>query len=445
MIERYTRKEIGEVWSEKNKFRKWLEVEIAVCRAWSRLGKIPPSSLKRIEEKTYIDDEVIKDIKELEKVYKHDVLAFVSVIAKQAGEDGRFIHMGLTSSDVIDTALALIMREALNILLKDIEAVMETIKELAFEHRDTLMIGRTHGVHAEPITFGVKMTVWYDEMRRNKERLIGARERISYGKISGAVGTYSNVPPEVEEIALQELGLKIEPASTQVIHRDRHAEFMSAIAITASSLEKFATEIRHLQRTEVLEVQEPFTEGQRGSSAMPHKKNPIHAERICGLARLIRANLIPALENIALWHERDISHSSVERVILPDSSIALDYILNLFLEILRGLSVNRERMLKNMELSKGLYFSSKVLVALTERGMDRDRAYDLVQRCALRSWNSDKSFKEALLEDKEILRYLSKQDLERIFDPWEFLKYRDYIFKKVFGQDISSSSLSFNA
>ena len=433
MIERYTRREIGEVWSEKNKFQKWLDVEIAVCRAWAKLGKIPEDALRKIEENTRIDDETLEKIREYERVYKHDVLAFVSAVSEQVGEEGRYIHLGLTSSDVIDTALALLMREALSILIRDVELVMEELKRLAYEHKDTLMIGRTHGVHAEPTTFGIKLAVWYDEMRRNRERLVQAKERVSYGKISGAVGTYSNVPPEVERMALEELGLKIEPASTQIVHRDRHAEFMSAMAITASSLDKFATEIRHLQRTEVLEVQEPFTKGQRGSSAMPHKKNPIHSERICGLARVIRSNLIPALENIVLWHERDISHSSAERVILPDSSIALDYILNLFHDILKGLVVNRERMLKNMELSKGLYFSSKVLVALTERGMVRDRAYDVVQRCAMESWNSDKSFKEVLLQDTEVRRYLSEEELDSIFNPWEFLKHRDYIFKKVFG------------
>ncbi|RLJ71360.1 adenylosuccinate lyase [Hydrogenivirga caldilitoris] len=433
MIERYTRKEIGEIWSERNKFQKWLEVEIAVCRAWAKLGKIPKEALKKIEDKTRIDEETLQKIREYERVYKHDVLAFVSAISEQVGEEGRFIHLGLTSSDVIDTALALLMREALDVLLKDIELVMEELKRLAYEHKDTLMIGRTHGVHAEPTTFGIKMAVWYDEMRRNRERLLMAKERVSYGKISGAVGTYSNVPPEVERFALEELGLKAEPASTQIVHRDRHAELISAIAITASSLDKFATEIRHLQRTEVLEAQEPFTEGQRGSSAMPHKKNPIHSERICGLARVIRSNLITALENVVLWHERDISHSSAERVILPDSTIALDYILNLFYEILQGLVVDRERMLKNMELSKGLYFSSKVLVALTEKGLARDKAYDLVQRAAMKSWNSDKSFKEALMEEPEVNKLLSKEEMERLFDLWEFVKHRDYIFKKVFG------------
>ena len=433
MIERYTRPEIGAVWSEKNKFQKWLEVELAVCRAWAKLGRIPKEALEKIERSVKVDDETLRRIREYERVYKHDVLAFVSAVAEQAGEEGRYIHLGLTSSDVVDTALALLMREALDILLRDVDEVLKELKRLAFEHKDTLMMGRTHGVHAEPTTFGLKMAVWYDEMKRNKERLERARERVSYGKISGAVGTYSNLDPEVERLALEELGLKVEPASTQIVHRDRHAEFMYAMATTASSLEKFATEIRHLQRTEVLEVQEPFTEGQRGSSAMPHKKNPIHAERICGLARVIRSNLIPALENIALWHERDISHSSVERVILPDSSIALDYILDLFAKILRGLVVNRERMLKNMELSKGLYFSSKVLVALTEKGLSRDRAYELVQRCAMKSWDTQRDFKEVLLEDKEVSSLLSEEELSKIFDPWEFLKHRNYVYEKVFG------------
>ena len=433
MIKRYTRKEIGEVWSDLNKFRKWWEVELAVCKAWNTLGKIPDDALKDIEQKVVIDENTLDKINEYERTYKHDVLAFISAVSGQVGENGRYIHLGLTSSDVIDTALALLMREAVDILLGDVERILEVLKELSFKHKKTLMMGRTHGVHAEPITLGLKFAVWYDEMRRNYERLERAKERVSYGKISGAVGTYSNIPPEVERLTLESLGLKSEPASTQVVHRDRHAEFMSAMAITASSLDKFATEIRHLQRTEVLEVQEPFTKGQRGSSAMPHKKNPIHSERICGLARVIRSNLITALENIALWHERDISHSSAERVVLPDSSIALDYILNLFHGILKDIVVNQKNMQKNMELSKGLFFSSKVLVALTEKGMNRDRAYDVVQRCAMESWNSDKSFKEVLLEDKEVTSFLSAEELEGIMNPWEFLKNIDYVYKKVFG------------
>jgi len=432
MIPRYTRKEIGEVWSDLNKFRKWWDVELAIVRAWSKLGKIPPEAVREIEKRVSVTEDTIKRISELEKRYKHDVLAFVTAVSEQAGEWGRFIHLGVTSSDVIDTAQALIMRESLGILINDVERVMERIKELAFRHKDTLMMGRTHGVHAEPTTFGLKMAVWYDEMRRNRERLISARERISVGKISGAVGTYSNIDPEVERIALEDLGLRREPASTQIVHRDRHAEYLWAVAVTASSLEKFATEIRHLQRTEVLEVQEPFTEGQRGSSAMPHKKNPIHSERICGLARVIRSYLLTGLENVSLWHERDISHSSAERVILPDASIALDYILNLFNEILGGLVVNTDRMKRNMELSLGLYCSSRILALLSERGMDRDRAYDLVQRLAMESWEKSVPFKDLLLSSREVSEYINEKELEEIFDPYTFVRHREEVFRRVF-------------
>ncbi|MGB9874341.1 MAG: adenylosuccinate lyase, partial [Hydrogenobacter sp.] len=370
---------------------------------------------------------------EYEKVYKHDVLAFISAISEQIPSYSHYFHMGLTSSDVVDTALALQMREALQIILKDVELVLEELKKLSFEHKHTLMMGRTHGVHAEPITLGIKFAIWYNEMRRNRERLLRAYESVSYGKLSGAVGTYSNLDPRVEQIALEELGLKVEPASTQIVHRDRHADLMYAIACCATSLEKFATEIRHLQRTEVLELQEPFTEGQRGSSAMPHKKNPIHSERICGLARVLRANLLVALENMVLWHERDISHSSAERIIIPDSTIALDYMLNLFLEILKGLVINKDRMMKNMELSYGLYASSKVLVILMEKGTPRDKAYEIVQRCAMKSWQEGIPFKEALLLDEEAKSLLSTQDIQSATDPRSFLRNIDHIYQKVFG------------
>ena len=436
MIPRYTRPQMGKIWSEVNKFQKWLDVEIAVCEAWAELGKIPKEAVEKIKERTYIDEKVVERIKEIEKVYKHDVLAFVTAVKELAGEEGKYIHLGLTSSDVIDTALALLMREALELLIEDVKQLLEVLKKKALEHKDTVMIGRTHGVHAEPMTLGLKFALWYEEMKRNLERLQRAKEIVSYGKISGAVGTYSNVPPEVEKIALSKLGLKIEPVSNQVVQRDRHAEFVWATAVTASSLEKFATEIRHLQRTEVLEAQEPFTKGQRGSSAMPHKKNPIHSERITGLARYVRSNLIPALENIALWHERDISHSSVERIILPDNSIALDYMLNLFKEIMEGLVVYPENMKRNMELSKGLYFSSKVLAKLQEKGLDRDKAYEMVQRCAMRAWEEkDLDFKTALLQDPEVTKYLSKEELDQIFNVEEFIKNRDVIFERVFGKE----------
>jgi len=434
MIERYTREEIGKVWSEVNKFKKWLQVELAVCGAWNKLGKIPNEAFEEIKKRTFINEEVVQRIKEYERLYKHDVLAFISAISQQIPSYSHYFHMGLTSSDVVDTALALQMREAMQIILKDVDLVLEELKKLSFEHKHTLMMGRTHGVHAEPITLGIKFAVWHDEMRRNRERLMRAYESISYGKLSGAVGTYSNLDPKVEEIALEELGLNVEPASTQIVHRDRHADLMYAIACCATSLEKFATEIRHLQRTEVLELQEPFTEGQRGSSAMPHKKNPIHSERICGLARVLRANLLVALENMVLWHERDISHSSAERIIIPDSTIALDYMLNLFLEILKGLVINKDRMLKNMELSYGLYASSKVLVMLMEKGIARDRAYNIVQRSAMKSWQEGIPFKEALLLDEEAKLLLSMQDIESATDPRSFLRNMDHIYNRVFEQ-----------
>lgn len=433
MIKRYTLEKMGNIWSEKNKFQKWLDVEIAVCKAWNKLGKIPDKALKEIIEKTYIDDKTVERINELDKIYNHDVLAFVTAVAEQVGENGRYIHLGLTSSDVIDTALALILRESANLLIQDIDRLLEVLKENALKYKHTVIMGRTHGVHAEPMTFGLKFALWYEEFKRNKKRLEDAKEVISYGTISGAVGTYSNIPPELEILTLQELNLKPEPVANQVIQRDRHAQYMTALAITSSSLEKIAIEIRHLQRTEVLEAQEPFKKGQRGSSAMPHKKNPITCERITGLARLIRSNSIPAMENIALWHERDISHSSVERVILPDSSIALDYILNLTINVLKDLVVYPENMKKNMDKSKGLYFSSKVLVALVEKGLSRDKAYDTVQRNAMKAWDTEGlMFKDALLGDEEVKSLFTKEEIDKIFNIDEFLKNIDFIYDRVF-------------
>lgn len=430
MIERYTRKEMGQIWSEVNKFSLWLRVELAVCRAWAILGKIPQEALRVMEEKLKVDEGVVERIKEYERKYKHDVLAFVSAMSEQIPNYSHYFHMGLTSSDVVDTALALQLRQALELILKDIDLLLEKLKELALAHKNTLMMGRTHGVHAEPITLGLKFLSWYAEMERNRERILQAIEHISYGKLSGAVGTYSNLDPKVEELALKELGLKPEPISTQVVPRDRHAQVMFALAVCASSLERFATEIRHLQRTEVLELQEPFTEGQRGSSAMPHKKNPIHAERICGLARVIRANLLVSLENIPLWHERDISHSSAERIILPDSTIALDYMLNLMLEILQGLVIYQENMKRNMELSFGLFASSKVLVKLMEKGLARDTAYDLVQRCAMRSWQEKKPFIETLLEEPQISALVDEQELKEALKPENFLLNIEEIYRR---------------
>lgn len=435
MIKRYTLQKMGDIWSERNKFQKWLDVEIAVCKAWNKLGKIPDSALVDIIEKTRIDDRTIERINELDRVYNHDVLAFVTAVAEQVGENGRFIHLGLTSSDVIDTALGLVLKESVEVLESDIEEVLEILKENAFKYKYTVMMGRTHGVHAEPMVFGLKFAIWYEEFKRHLERLRDVKDVVSVGAISGAVGTFSNIPPELEELTLQELGLKPEPVSNQVIQRDRHAQYMATLGLIASSLEKIAVEIRHLQRTEVLEAMEPFKKGQRGSSAMPHKKNPITCERITGLARLIRSNVIPAMENVALWHERDISHSSVERVILPDSSIALNYILELTKSVLKGLVVYPENMKKNMDKSKGLYFSSKVLVALVEKGLSRDEAYDIVQRNAMKAWDTDGlMFKDALLSDSDITSRLSKKEIDSIFKVDEFLKNVPYIYKRVFGE-----------
>jgi Adenylosuccinate lyase (EC 4.3.2.2) len=433
MIERYTRKEMAEIFSNLNKYKKWLEVELSVLYAMAELGIIPKEAYKVIDSKAYVDESVEKKIDEYERMYKHDVLAFVSAIGEQLGEYSKYFHMGLTSSDILDTALSLVLKDAIDSIIIDIDIVLELLKEKAFKYKDNVMMGRTHGVHAEPISVGLKFASWYDELKRQRERLQVAKKDVLKGKISGAVGTFSNVDPEVEKIALQKLGLEPEPAPTQIVHRDRHAYLMSVLSLIASSLEKFATEIRHYQKTEVLEMEEPFSESQRGSSAMPHKKNPIHAERICGLARVMRANMIAAFENIALWHERDISHSSAERIIIPDTFIGLDYMFGLFEYILKGLKVNTDRMLKNMDISKGLYFSSKVLVYLMQKGVDRDSAYDIVKRCAMRSWDEGIMFKDALLEDKEASKYLTKEDLDKIMDPYEFIKHRDYIFKRVFG------------
>jgi adenylosuccinate lyase len=433
MIARYTREPFKELWSEKRKFELWLKVELAVCRAWHKKGKIPTQALQEIERRVKVDERTLERIEYYEKIYKHDVLAFVSAIGEQIPEYSHYFHMGLTSSDVVDTALALQLKQALNLIIEDVDRLLERLKELALREKNTIMMGRTHGVHAEPITLGLKFLSWYQEMKRNRDRLVRALENISYGKLSGAVGTYSNLDPEVERLALEELGLKVEPVSTQIVPRDRHAEVLWAVGITATSLERFATEIRHLQRTEVGELQEPFTEGQRGSSAMPHKKNPIHTERVCGLARLIRGYLTTALENVPLWHERDISHSSAERVILPDATTALDYILNLFIQILDGLVIDRERMIKNMELSFGLYASSKVLVRLMEKGVPRDRAYDMVQACAMKSWSQKRAFADVLVEDQAIREFLSEEEIRQLIDPKGFLKNIDVIYSRVLG------------
>ena len=381
MIERYSRDIMKNIWSEENKFRKWLDVEIAACEAWNKLGVIPNDTLKTIKEKA---DFNIERINEIEAEVKHDVIAFLTSVAEFVGEDSRFIHKGLTSSDVLDTAYNLLLKEAGEILLNDLEKLAQVLKDKAFKYKMTPMIGRSHGIHAEPITFGLKMALWYDETLRNIERLKRAVDIVSVGKISGAVGTFANIEPDIEEYVCEKLGLKPAPVSTQIVQRDRHAEFFTTLAVIASSFEKFAVEIRHLQRTEVLEAEEYFSKGQKGSSAMPHKRNPVLSENVTGLARLVRSYAIAAMENVALWHERDISHSSVERVIGPDATVNLDFLINRFTGIIKNLIVYEDKMLQNIYLTNGLIFSQRVLLALTEKGVTREKAYRLVQRNAMK-------------------------------------------------------------
>lgn len=427
MIERYSRPEMKRVWSDENKFNNWLKVEIAVCEAWAELDAIPKEALPAIRAARFDMDRMNQILKETH----HDVTAFLKAVAENMGDESRFIHLGLTSNDIMDAALNIQLLQASEILERDIAALIRALEQKAIEHKYTIQIGRTHGVHAEPTTFGLKMALWLTEMRRNQARLASAKENIRVGKMSGAVGTYATVDPEVERIACQKLGLEPAPISNQIIQRDRHAQFVSTLAIIGSSLDKFALEIRGLQRTEVLEAEEPFSAGQTGSSAMPHKRNPELCERVCGLARLIRGHSVTAMENVALWHERDISHSSNERVILPDSCLALDYILDLFTYVMRGLNVYPERMKENLGITKGLVFSQRVLLALIEKGLSRQRAYELVQRNAMRAWRERVNFIDLLSADSEASQYLSRQELERIFDYNYYLKHVDDIYRRV--------------
>lgn len=430
MIQRYSRKKMAEIWSQENKYRKWLDVELAACEAMVKQGKIPAAAFENIKSKAVIN---VDRIDEIEKITKHDVIAFVSSLTEVVGEDGRFIHMGLTSSDVLDTALALQMRESSEILLEDIDQLLEVIKRKAFEHKTTLMIGRSHGIHAEPITFGLKMALWYQEMQRNRERLVRAKETVSFGKISGAVGTFAFVEPFVEEYVCEKLGLKPAPISSQIIQRDRHAEFFTTLSIIASSLDKFAQEIRLLQRTEVREAEEYFSPGQKGSSAMPHKRNPVLSENISGLSRLVRSYALAALENVALWHERDISHSSVERVIGPDATILVDFMLTRFTGLMDKLLVYPDRMLANLNITNGVIFSQMVLLALIDKGLSREDAYAVVQKHAMKSWKENIAFKTLLEKDEVIQKVLNAKELDKIFDVNNFLKHLDYSFKRVFG------------
>ncbi len=433
MIDRYTRPEMGRVWSERNKIDLWVKVEIAVAKAWSHRGVVPADAMEKIRKASCDLDRM----KEIEKETDHDVIAFLRAMGETVGEDARFIHLGLTSSDVIDTAMAMQIVQGIDLLLEDIDFLIDAVGREAIKHRDTVMIGRTHGVHAEPITFGFKLAVWYDELRRHRTRLEAAREDIRVGKISGAVGTHANVPPDVEEDVCAELELRPAPVSTQIIQRDRHAHVITSLALLASSLDKFATEIRHLQRTEVRELEEPFDPGNQGSSAMPHKRNPHESERISGLARLVRGYAVTALENITLWHERDISNSSAERVTFPDAFILLDYMLDLLAEIVSGWKVYPERMLANLQSTHGAIFSQRVLLALVESGMDRQQAYRIVQHSAHTAWDDGVHLSKLLREDPEVRSRLTDEQLDDVFDVKPHLQHINATFKRL-GLDVAS-------
>jgi len=429
MIPRYTSPEMGRIWSDQRKYETWLQVELAAVDAMARAGIVPEDAARDIRARAAF---TIDRIEEIEQVTQHDVIAFTTAVAEHVGPSARWLHFGLTSSDVIDTAQALQMREACDLILKGLHGLMDAVRTRAEEHRRTPMIGRTHGVHAEPMTFGLKLALWYAELSRDLTRVERAREVVSVGKLSGAVGTFAHLPPSVEADVCRTLGIEPAQVASQVIQRDRHSELLSALAIAGSSLEKFALEIRGLQKTEIGEVEEPFAKGQKGSSAMPHKRNPIGCEQIVGLARLLRANAGAAFENNALWHERDISHSSVERVILPDSFIVFDHMLRRFTRIVRGMVVYPDRMKDNLERSRGVVFSGTVLLELARRGVSREQAYDWVQRNAMRAFDQQRDFKSLLLADPEVTRVLPPADLERAFDLDEQLKHVDHIFSRVF-------------
>jgi adenylosuccinate lyase len=423
---------MGAIWTEQNRYQKWLDVEMAVCEAWHELREIPTDALERIRKKIGFS---VERIEEIEKVVKHDVLAFLHSIADFVGDDSRYIHLGLTSYDVVDTALSLLLKESLEKTAKDLMKLKGILKEQALKYKKTPIIGRTHGVHAEPITFGVKILVWYDEVKRHSERIRTAIDRISVGRIQGSVGTYIHLDPRVEIIALEKLGLKPAKVSTQVLQRDRHAEALFVLALICSTLDKIAVEIRHLQKTEVIELEESFTKGQKGSSSMPHKKNPVRAERISGMARVTRSNLHVALENIPLWHERDISHSSAERVIFPDSFIITDYLLSEASSLIQNWNVHPDRMKQNIHLTKGLVFSQRVMLALTKKDISREQAYQLVQKNSLEAWNNHLDFMDLLLKDPEITQILAEEEIKDCFTLDPYLEKIDYIFDKVFADE----------
>ena len=430
MIDRYYPKDVAEIWSEENKFRTWLRVELEVCKVLAEKGWIPMQSLSRILEKA---DFSLARIQEIEQVTHHDLIAFTTSVAEHVGPDARYIHWGLTSTDVVDTAQALQLLAVSKLIVSDVEEFMAVVRTRAEEHRHTVMMGRTHGVHAEVTTFGLKLAVWYEEMRRNRDRLLRAAEVLRVGKLSGAVGTFAHLDPEIEDTVCRRLGLEVARASTQTLQRDRHAEYVCALAILASSLDKFATEIRHLQRTEVREAEEPFAAGQKGSSAMPHKRNPIKCEQISGLARLVRGYVVTALEDMPLWHERDISHSSAERVILPDATGLACYMLRSMTRLIKGLVVYPERMRANMALTRGLAYSGQLLLELTRMGVSREEAYVWIQRCSMRVWNDDQDFLQVLLADPDIAKVLSANEIRAVLNPELQLRNIDAIFARVFG------------
>ncbi|GGK34004.1 adenylosuccinate lyase [Caldalkalibacillus thermarum] len=428
MIERYTREEMGRIWTEENKFKAWLEVEILACEAWAELGHIPKEDVQKIRDKARIN---VQRIKEIEEETRHDVVAFTRAVAETLGPESKWVHYGLTSTDVVDTALSYLLKQANAILRKDLEHFINVLKNKALEHKYTVMMGRTHGVHAEPTTFGLKMALWYAEMKRNLARFERAAEEVAVGKMSGAVGTFANIDPFVEQYVCDKLGLKPAPISTQTLQRDRHAHYLSVLALIATSLEKFAVEIRGLQKTETREVEEFFGRGQKGSSAMPHKRNPVGSENITGLARVMRGYMQSAYDNVPLWHERDISHSSVERIILPDATILLDYMLNRFARIVETLTVFPENMKRNMERTFGLIYSQRVLLTLINKGLKREEAYDLVQAKAMQAWETEQPFKALLEEEETIRQTLTQEELDEIFNPEYHLKHVDLIFKRV--------------
>lgn len=428
MIERYTREEMGSIWTEESKFKAWLEVELLACEAWSELGVIPKEDSKELRKKATFD---INRIYEIEEETRHDVVAFTRAVSETLGEERKWVHYGLTSTDVVDTALSYLIKQANDIIRKDLHTFIEILKNKAMEHKHTVMMGRTHGVHAEPTTFGLKLALWYEEMKRNLERFELAAKTIEFGKLSGAVGTYANIDPFVEQFVCERLGLTPAPVSTQTLQRDRHAAYVSTLALIASSIEKFATEIRGLQKTETREVEEYFAKGQKGSSAMPHKRNPIGSENMTGMARVIRGYMVTAYENVSLWHERDISHSSAERVILPDATIAINYMLNRFGNIIKNLTVFPENMKRNIDKTHGVIFSQRVLLALVDKGMSREEAYDIVQPRAMEAWETETHFSELVKREERITTLLAMEEIEDCFDYTYHLKNVDVIFERI--------------